>query len=1021
MLDVRRPFGRLFYLLACLSLASAAFAQIAETAISDTVYRADGTPAGGTLLISWPAFSTASGQAVAAGNTSVTLGSGGSLSVNLVPNANATPPNTVYTVVYQLNDGTVKTEYWTVPTTSPDTIAEVRTTLGTTTAVNQFATQSYVNSAVAPKANDSAVVHLAGSETITGVKQFAVAPSLPTPVQPTDAANKSYVDSAVGTSGSGSYLPLAGGTMTGPVTLSGNPVAPNQAANKDYVDLGLATKADLISGEVPTAELGSGSANNSVCLHGDGTWGACGTSANAVSIQNVPVSTTSPTSNQVLTYSSSLGQYVPQAGGGLSAGMQAIKYASDFAWTQSASTNLGTPGPQTVTLSPCPPGVTGTEPYYYVYISGTGTPEAVLVTGGTCTGNGQSGTLQFTTANSHSSGYVIGSASSGLQEALIAARIALTNPTAASQAGKVIVPPGEFAAYARVSIRSSDMTVDFAGSIIDCYMLDTCIFSGDGLTERFYLSQTPYTKTSKTLFNEEYLDATLDPTRWSVTDPSGAVSVVQGKLQIAGGTGQDGQTTVAFIEQIELGGAQVLQHGDVMFNAASNGVVGGLYAGVVSVAGCLAGFRVSPNEAQSNIQALVNGAATGPVIATTTGHHYVMTTRLYSQEIFRLQQLFHSSVHPAGSGYGGAAVTADVRIVLEVHDIDPANPASQVAASTVLYDGVISSAPGFCTYALIDAIDLQCSIAFTEYIQAIDTEVRTALPGQSYVTLLVGDLSEGAQCTTTSSELEFFSAYVPATNQQIEVHYRGTGRAVARVTNPESVAGQARGIDNGLHGAVRHVELPPARIAADCENAALAILDDSINLAWKGEYDTWSDFLPGGASDIFPGDGLSINIPSRSANFGAIVNEVEITCNDLAAEHSFYKIKFANDAVKPLGFEFEAAKITTPLDPTELTNTQVGAYYLADLTAAAITQVTSTTVSVDVGVTQPAGGGFEVRWSDEGWGPYNDRNLLGRFATQTFTLPRLAQVVNCFLQQYDGSNPPKYSRYSAALHVDYPL
>jgi hypothetical protein len=44
------------------------------TTISDTVYRADGTPAGGTLLISWPEFTTAAQGEVAAGNTSITLG-----------------------------------------------------------------------------------------------------------------------------------------------------------------------------------------------------------------------------------------------------------------------------------------------------------------------------------------------------------------------------------------------------------------------------------------------------------------------------------------------------------------------------------------------------------------------------------------------------------------------------------------------------------------------------------------------------------------------------------------------------------------------------------------------------------------------------------------------------------------------------------------------------------------------------------------------------------------------------------
>lgn len=62
----------------------------------------------------------------------------------------------------------------------------------------------------------------------------------------------------------------------------------------------------------------------------------------------------------------------------------------------------------------------------------------------------------------------------------------------------------------------------------------------------------------------------------------------------------------------------------------------------------------------------------------------------------------------------------------------------------------------------------------------------------------------------------------------------------------------------------------------------------------------------------------------------------------------------------------------------------------------------------------------EVRWSDSGWGQFADENLAGRFTTQTFTLPRLTKVQDYFLRQFDGSTPPKYSRRSAALHVDYP-
>jgi hypothetical protein len=411
----------------------------ALTTISDSVFRADGSPAAGVLLISWPAFSTASGATVAAGNKSVALGTNGSMTVQLAPNAGATPAGTVYTVIYQLTDGTVKAEYWSVGTTSPETIAAVRTLAGIGTAVSQVATQQYVNAQLAN------VVHLTGTETITGTKQFTVSPVLPTPSQSGQAVNKAYVDAAVGNAGGGNFVSKAGDTMSGPLTLPGDPTAPNQSATKHYVDVGFASKADLVGGLVPAGELGSGTANNAACLHGDSTWGGCSTGG----------------------------------GSGLTPGMLAIKYATDFSWTQNPTTDLSSAGAKTVSLTPCPPGVSGAEPQYYVYVSGTGTAEAVLVTGGTCAANGQPGTLQFTTANAHPSGYMVSSASGGLQEALIAARFSPSNPIGSSQSGKVIVPPGELKAYARVSIRASNLTVDFSGSIVECWMNDTCIFVGD--------------------------------------------------------------------------------------------------------------------------------------------------------------------------------------------------------------------------------------------------------------------------------------------------------------------------------------------------------------------------------------------------------------------------------------------------------------------------------------------------------------------------------------------------------------
>lgn len=458
--------------------------------------------------------------------------------------------------------------------------------------------------------------------------------------------------------------------------------------------------------------------------------------------------------------------------------------------------------------------------------------------------------------------------------------------------------------------------------------------------------------------------------------------------------------------------------------AASNGVIGGLYAGAISTPNCLAGFRVTPNGAGSNIQALINGSSTGSVVTTTAGHRYVLTTYIYSQEVWRSGETYHSAGHPAGKGLGGAAVQADVRVVLEIQDINPSVPASLIAPATVLYDDVIANAAGFCTYALVNAINMQCSIAFPYATHISLAEVRSALPGASYVTQIVGSISDGAQCSIVSSgTLDFYPQYVPPLNTLIVASYRGAGRAVAEVVDSASIAALASGGDDGVRGIVRTMKTPSARTQTDCENAAQAILEDAGGQAWTGCYQTWSDFLPGSAADIYPGDGLTINVPSQNVAFSAVTRVVSIDLVDSANDRGMYTIEFANDLAAPLGYQDGESTTIVPLQdtPAKLSTTQVEGYHLASLKGAQIAQVSSTTVQVDIGIALPTGWGVEVRAHDYGWGPSNGRNVLGRFTTQAFSLPRLARTQNYFLRAYDNSSPTKYSRYSAALHVDYPL
>ena len=90
----RRFFSVLISVAFVILLPRPGFAQgggLTLCQITDTVYRANGSPAQGDVVLLWNAFTTAAGQPVAAGNLTVTLGANGQFSAALAPNAGATP------------------------------------------------------------------------------------------------------------------------------------------------------------------------------------------------------------------------------------------------------------------------------------------------------------------------------------------------------------------------------------------------------------------------------------------------------------------------------------------------------------------------------------------------------------------------------------------------------------------------------------------------------------------------------------------------------------------------------------------------------------------------------------------------------------------------------------------------------------------------------------------------------------------------------------------------------------------
>ena len=174
-------------------------AQVATTQVADTIYHADGTKATGTVLISWPAFTTSSGDQIPSGSTSATIATGGALSVQLVANAGSTPMGSYYTAVFHLDDGSVSREYWVVPaSTSAVTVSAIESTVLPTSMAMQTVSKSYVDTAIAA------------------------------------AVSGHPLDSSP-------YVLKAGDTMTGPLVLPADPVSAMQAADKNYVDENIAS------------------------------------------------------------------------------------------------------------------------------------------------------------------------------------------------------------------------------------------------------------------------------------------------------------------------------------------------------------------------------------------------------------------------------------------------------------------------------------------------------------------------------------------------------------------------------------------------------------------------------------------------------------------------------------------------------------------------------------------------------------------------------------------------------------
>ena len=557
------------------------------------------------------------------------------------------------------------------------------------------------------------------------------------------------------------------------------------------------------------------------------------------------------------------------------------------------------------------------------------------------------------------------------------------------------------------------------------------IFPGDGTTSVFNLLGEPAAPNAghAMLVADRFDQGLLNQQLWQVNDAGGYLGLGAQGLTLAGGNGLDGQTTLTAWNPVELGGTLILELANVQLAAGSNGILGGLYNGATAQPNCFAGFSIRTVAGQTIATPMVNGAETGTSLNILAGHAYTLRLRIHSPESVRVLQTYYALVNGVGGtqvqAFGGGTINAPASFVFEARDLG----ASSNTPVTVLLDTAVAAAPAFANLVAVNSIALIGSMGAIHLDHTGSCWIRSTSATGNQWTRLTGAATDGVDCAVTAfpaGKITFFPGRIPAAGETITIHYRGRRRAVARLADPASLAAEAAGGAVGSARWIGHVTRPQARCAEDCESAAQAILSFSTSraAAATGTYLAVNPPLAG--SDLWPGDVLALS--STGSTLSVIARRVSISTQGEAPETLTYHVSFANDWAEGLGIKLSEALPKDALLPVlalSLVDSTTGGppslplHTVQSLQQVTVAGPTGGFLTLDTGLAPPAGGGFEVRRYNGGFGTGTSSSKSGdlvlRSPVRTFSVPISAADETFFVRMYDGSAPALYSRRSAAI------
>jgi hypothetical protein len=541
-------------------------------------------------------------------------------------------------------------------------------------------------------------------------------------------------------------------------------------------------------------------------------------------------------------------------------------------------------------------------------------------------------------------------------------------------------------------------------------------FLGDGVTTSFNLAADPYLLPSAKarIINDLFNEPQINQTVWSVSGGQGYLNLGPGGLAMNGGNGVDGQTALTWIVPVEMGGTLLLEASGVTLSIGSTGVIAGFFSAGAAASNCFAGFQVTAQQGTGavTLQPLVQGCAAGTTFSVNPQSSYTLRIRVQCPEFERSRAMYYSFGDNGPVSAGGQGVPAPCSMQMEVQQFVNGIGATPVT----VYDGSLTNLPGACQVIAASSINLIGSMRSFNLNNLGSGWVISTPPNGAAYTRRIGTTAEQAECQVESSgKLVFYMGYAPVAGEQIAVTYRTRGRAVGRAVNMASQQALAQAGSPSVAVWIGTVTSPAARSSADCRNAAVVIEQAaaSVGALWSGTYTgTAASF----AIDVWPGDALQLNAPSANLNAQVVVRTVRLSYTASHPDLVAYDVTFANDwaddlAIKTSASVPEDAWLPAPVSPTVLDN----------LNGLRVTALSGSMVTLNTGATPPSGGGFEIRLRDYAFMPGEDPTLVIRGSQQTLTFSRVSAADRFYIRMYDGSTPPNYSEFSAAVFINLPL